>query len=43
MPITLSEIEETNLSADILEEAVINRMIALINDLEPRIEALENP
>lgn len=43
MPVNLSEIEATNLASDILEEAVIKRMIALINDLEQRIEALENP
>jgi len=43
MPLTLSEREAVNLAADILEEAVIKRMITLINDLEQRIEALENP
>lgn len=42
MPINLSDAEALNLSSDFLDEAIVNRMISLINDLEQRIEALES-
>tara|TARA_B100000927_G_scaffold291578_1_gene294549 strand:+ start:2515 stop:2658 length:144 start_codon:yes stop_codon:yes gene_type:complete len=42
MPISLSNREEVNLASDLLEEAVVTRMIALINDLEQRVEQLES-
>ena len=42
MPITISEQEYLGVSASLETEAVINRLIALVNDLEQRIETLEN-
>tara|TARA_R100000406_G_scaffold16024_2_gene9964 strand:- start:3468 stop:3602 length:135 start_codon:yes stop_codon:yes gene_type:complete len=40
-PITISEEEQMNISANRSTEAVIQRMIELLEDLEQRIEALE--
>lgn len=42
MPINLSDAEALNLSSDLLDEAIIKRMISLINDLEQRIITLES-
>tara|TARA_B100001057_G_scaffold184071_1_gene184760 strand:- start:22180 stop:22314 length:135 start_codon:yes stop_codon:yes gene_type:complete len=42
-PITISEKEQMNISANRSTEAVIMRMIDLLEDLERRVEALENP
>ena len=41
-PITISEKEQMNISANRSTEAVIMRMIDLLEDLERRVEALEN-
>ena len=43
MPITISELEDIAISANLSNQAVINRLVALVNDLEQRIETLENP
>lgn len=40
-PITISEKEQMDVSANRSTEAVILRMIELLEDLEQRIEALE--
>tara|TARA_Y100001970_G_C14110171_1_gene790419 strand:- start:859 stop:993 length:135 start_codon:yes stop_codon:yes gene_type:complete len=42
-PITISEKEQMDVSANRSTEAVILRMIDLLEDLERRVEALENP
>jgi len=42
-PITTDERETIAISSHLYQSDVINRMIALINELETRIEALENP
>lgn len=41
--ITISEEEQLDMSANRSTEAVILRIIELLEDLEQRIEALENP
>lgn len=41
MPITTTEQEEIAISCTMFQRDVINRMITLINELETRIEALE--
>ena len=41
-PITISEQEQMNISANRSTEAVINRMIDVIEDLEQRVATLES-
>ena len=42
MAITISKEEQRGISASLETEAVINRLVTLVNDLESRIETLES-